>query len=315
MSDNKIPKIDDIVSLVNSEDHKKFEEFKKEYIEFKPSDIYKFGKVFKNEKSRFIELLNILDKKLNEKDDENLALIKAILVVNLYNNDYKCISNYFEINIQKYNNPYFRYIFSCFLFKIDLYEKAKDFCLVLLDIDPKNKLFIELCFNVEKEFFGELLKQGKIRDAENYFVVFDKNKLYQSNLICNNALIFIKDRLEDHKIISEKISGIDEIIKKKLEEERNKIIEMLGIFTGILGFVFANINIALNNLKMHEVMWLMLEMAVIFLVFAISISFVFREDKEVFYKQGKFKVLIILIAVIILGIFSLSKKEVLLMII
>lgn len=86
---------------------------------------------------------------------------------------------------------------------------------------------------------------------------------------------------------------------------------MLGMFTGILGFIFSSINIALNNLRIQEVMWLMLEMAVIFLVFAISISFVFQKDKKEFYRETKFWILLFLILIIILGIFFVSWKGIL----
>lgn len=67
---------------------------------------------------------------------------------------------------------------------------------ILLKIEPNNPEFINLCFNVEKKCFDNLLKKGKIIEAEKYLNEIAENKLYKDY---NNNLVPMDDRLEDHK--------------------------------------------------------------------------------------------------------------------
>ncbi|QQR84215.1 hypothetical protein IPJ72_03450 [Candidatus Peregrinibacteria bacterium] len=266
-------------------------------------NIYEFGRLF--EKNDAGEFIKILSKEFQDEDESNevIEFVKSEIIANYFSMDSSFATDYFESIVKKYpTNPEFHYTYSHYLNKSGNYKKAIDECRIAVKIEPSNNDFGNTSFNREKTYFDVQILNGKILEAENQLQEMRNFDHYGSNMIFNNIMVALGDRLNDHKIIEKKIAQIDGIITEKTEEERRKLIEVIGIFVAIMGFIFTNVNIVLKNLVVKEMMLLMLEMALIFLIFGISISYIFQKEKKTFYKEAKFWILILLLSAIVAGI-------------
>lgn len=265
-------------------------------------NIYKLGEIFNSNSSNkdASQFITIINKQLDLEENEALHFIKAEISLNYYPQNSGYTISYIKKLLKKYpSNPEFHHSYSKCL--IDD-QKAISECKLALKIEPDNREFLLTSLNREKKYLDKLLLEGKILEAEKQIENMESFKLYEKEYVFNNIIVSLGDRINDHKIIDKKISGIDNLISTKSEEERKRLIEVLGIFVAILGFIFTNINIALQISDFKEMRLLMLEMAVIFLIFGISMSYIFQKDKKTFFKEGKFWILIGLFGLIILGI-------------
>lgn len=269
--------------------------------------VCEFGELFRERNAnRFIQ---ILDEEV-EGDCEVVDFIRSEIVTNYYHRESDIFPKYIKDLVEKYPlNPEFHNSYGNYLrIKDKLSESIVEYK-TALRIGGMDKSCRDNCFNAEMAYFNRLIEDDKIEEANLYFKKMSDFDQYKSPTL-NNMLVTLRHRLEDHKIINEKIKSIDKIIEEKIDEmdksirekvekERNRFIEILGVFAAFLGFVFTNVNIALSNLEPREVMFLMLEMAVVFLIFAISISYIFQQDRKEFYEENKFWVLVVLFLVIL----------------
>lgn len=270
--------------------------------------VYVLGELFMEKDAGYF--INIAKNKIDDDYQKNevVEFIRSELMWNFFSQNSDYAIEYMEDLTRKYpGNPEFHHTFSHYLNIKGDHEKAVNECRMALKIEPTNNEFLRTCFNREKHYFDSQLLEEKIVEAEKQLISMETFQLYRHNPLFNNAIGAIRDRLNDHMIINKKILKIDSIINEKTEEERRKLIEVLGFFVAILGFIFTNINIALKGLQFTEMLWFMVGMAIIFLIFGISMSYIFRRDKEIFYKEGKFWILIFLFMLMLLGIFLLKK--------
>lgn len=245
--------------------------------------VYKFGEIFKEkDPCKFIEILEE-SQGLQERDSEFLEFIKSEIVWNYFDQKSIFTSNVFRDLIEKYPyNPEFHHSYSHYLENIGEYELSISEARLALKMDNQNQTFFDTCFNKEKHYFNLLLKDKKIDQAENIgkemLSLIEDDR--QRHFVYNNIIVALLDRIEDHRIIDKRIGEINDIIFREMEKERKRLIEVLSIFVGILGFIFINTNILLNNLHGRDILSLMIAMADILIIFAITISYLFASKES-----------------------------------
>ena len=182
------------------------------------------------------------------------------------------------------------------------YDLSIDEASLSLKIEPNNHGFYLTCFNKCKHYFDVLILKGKTIQAESIILKMESIVKDKNDPTFNNIIVSLKDRLNDHKVINERISGIAEISQKILEKERGRLIEIMGFFVAILGFVFININLAISSLKFKEILLLMTGMAIILAFFATLVSILFKNKitAKDFFSDIRFWILIILIVIFII---------------
>ncbi len=268
--------------------------------------VYRLGELTggMGEGGRFIGIIDEAILK-RPKDNEALEFLKSEIVWGYFPPHSIHAFDYFIDLVRRYPaNPEFHHSYSHYLEKRGDHVNAIDECRLAQKIEPRNDIFKGTGWNREKGLVDSLLEKGDIEGAERRHAEMLNFSGYVRDITYGSITIMLRDRLQDHKIIRDKIAQIDEVIRSKTEEDRKRLIEILGIFTAIVSFVFANINIlSKGGWTLGEGVRFMTFMALIFLAFAISISYLFARDKEYFYTQGKFWIL-----VGILGFLGLASK-------
>lgn len=276
----------------------------KQWSEDWRANIYEFGKIFNEvDATEFIE---IIDKKISEDTSvrEVLEFLKSEICINFFSFESDYIKNYLlELTKEFPTNTEFHNDLG------HIYANEKDHLKSLLEyktassLDPQNRGLLETWFNAEKNYFDYLITNDQFELANNQVEYMLKNEKFKESFAYNNINISLFDRLKDHNLIKSKIDNIDNLINKKTDAERIKLIEVLGYFIAFIAFVLTSFNLALSNLKYNEILALTFSMALIFIIFNISLSLVFRQNDKTIFKESKFWLLITLI--VLLGAFIL----------
>ena len=264
--------------------------------------IYKFGEFFQNKPLyKFLEIIeNFINK--NNQSHEAGEFIQSEIKTNIYNNNTKYLLEYFQNLTHKYpGNPEFHHTYSQHLTLNKEHTKAILECKIAHNIEKNNYIFIDTCFNEDATYFNELLYKENFQKAEKQVEKMQNDTSYSQKHVYKNITTSFRDRLRDFKKINEKINDLRDIVNTETEKTKIELIQILGVFAAILGFIFININIAIEIAKLNEMLWLMLGMADILLIFVISLSYIFEIDKKNFYKSGKFWVLIALLIALSCG--------------
>ncbi|MBI3337345.1 MAG: hypothetical protein HY005_01825 [Candidatus Staskawiczbacteria bacterium] len=259
--------------------------------------VYKFGELFKVKDAGIF--IDAIDNFLNSNKSKNVEAVEFIyseIIWNYFALGTVYISGILKKLIDKYKlNPEFRNSYAHFLEIKGNYDLSIEEALVALKIEPRNQDFYVSCFNKYKRYFDVLILKGKIVEAEKIIRGMEKI-LKKEDVAFQNIIISLWDRLNDHKIINERINGIADIVRKATNKEQSKIIEIMGFFVAILGFVFISINLATNNLKFQQVLLIMMGMAIILAFFATLVSILFNKSKlKDIFSDFKFWLIIILL--------------------
>jgi len=268
-------------------------------------EVYDFGRLFdkdhNNDAGQFIQKINeALEAKKFENGAEAIQFIRSEIIWNYFPLEEGYSSNILKSLIKQYpGNPEFRQSYSHFLESSGNYTLSVEESCLAFKIEPSNDDFYANCFNKCKHYFDVLLSKGKLKEADNMIKKMQEIVKKRKDVAFNNVIVSLKDRLGDHKIISERIEGIKEIAKDAVEKERGRIIEIMGFFVAILGFVFININLATSSLEFKEILLLMLGMGIVLSFFATLISILFHEPEK-FIKDPRFWLLASLIITFII---------------
>jgi len=211
------------------------------------------------------------------------------------------------------HNPEFHNTYAMFLLKNKTYDKAIFEHQRALSIDPFNYNFIECYFVAVKAYFEYMIENRKIDEADKYLsttldFIHDKkiDEMPNTGHEIKHRIYMMKDRINDHKAIEKQISFSQREIENTIRIEQRRLIEVLGIFSAVLAFILTNISIALSNLTAKQVLIIMVGMAIILLIFAISISYLFGPRLRYppswyFLKRPKFWAIIVL-AILLLAV-------------
>jgi tetratricopeptide (TPR) repeat protein len=269
--------------------------------------VYEFGILFKKKKTGvFLDAVNKKLELVTEEKKEALEFIASEIIWNFFDsfgNDVEYFLKCIKELIKKYpTNPEFHHSYSHCLRMNGNYEFSIAEAKIAYAIEPANLIFYKTCFVRHKDYFDFLLSKNKFDKAEKFLEEI-RFIVKENDFVFNNMLVSFKDRIDDHRNINKKIGDVDMQIAKALNGERKRTIEILGVFVAIIGFIFVNINIALQNLKIKEILLLMFSMALILIIFATSISYIFSigaPDRKFFsfLTNKKFWVIIILSSIL-----------------
>lgn len=259
--------------------------------------IYEFGSIFskKNPEVYFSAISDFILKEENKSKKEVTDFIYSEIAWNYFSEDKTYIRNELKELKKKHPlNPEFYHSYSHVLENDGNYTESLKTLEQAIKIDPCER-FINTYINRTRTAFNNCITRNRIRDAEkilnNTIATFNSLPNRSKYVIYTNMLPALEDRLSDHKVIQEKISQIDEIIVKRTEALRNRFISMLGVFAAIISFILVTTNIAISNLKVKEIMLLMLAMADVLIIFVLSIDYVFyvRRNRRTFFEFIKDK--------------------------
>jgi tetratricopeptide (TPR) repeat protein len=247
---------------------------------------------------------------------EIAAFIHSEIIWNYFERSGEYNKDIIKEYINKFpHNPEFHNTYGQFLLANNTYDKAVFEHQRSLNIDNKSFHLIQCYFSAIKQGFEFYIERSKYDEAQK---IIDDNikfiRLKGINTIpltgqeVMNRIFAMNDRIRDHKTIQQQIEYYKKEISNVVSIEQRRLIEVLGIFSAIIAFILANISIGLSSLNVREMLTLMTGMAIILLIFVISISYLFAPKlryppKLYFLKQPKFWticILSILLAVLLI---------------
>lgn len=179
-----------------------------------------------------------------------------------------------------------------------LHKSAVEEMKLAMQYAEKNEIYVTDLLAVETKYLEELIGNRHFNEAE-YFLN-RQEEYYQAFFggaewaLIHRQLILFKSRLSDHRSVGRVLEKIGETITEKTEGERRRLVEVLGVFSAILAFIFMNIQIA-TKFTFYEAFWLMLTMGDLLLIFAITLSYVFNRSKKAhFFYHTRFWILLVL---------------------
>ena len=244
--------------------------------------VYAFGRIFKKrDASKVLDILNQAKNEYAKDKVEILEFIYSEIAWNFFDQNNEYISGLFRQLVKKYpGNPEFHHSYSQYLCDNGDFQLSINEAKLALKIEPDNVSFLGTAFNKGVFYVNFLIKKRKIDKAEEILKEVGKIIDGERDVEYNNALVSMQDRINDHRVIEEKIGDIGSMISAAINKERRKLIEILGIFVAILGFVFINVNIALKNLSTHDILLLMFGMAIVLSIFMIVVSYLFSPNNK-----------------------------------
>ena len=122
---------------------------------------------------------------------------------------------------------------------------------------------------------GFYLKQPVELGGINYV-----NKLYEVGL-----------RIDDHIAFQQRLKILESDFKSKmtteLENERRRIVEVLGFFSGIIAFILSTVSIG-KNFNFTQAIYFVISLGIVLILFTSSISVMLTENKGKYYKSPTF---------------------------
>lgn len=275
-------------------------------------EVYRFGETFaKRDAGEFLREITSAEE-LYTDGIEIYGFFKSEIVWNFFeqNNEYnrKLLR---EFTRRFPENPEFHHSYSHFLAKNGSSEQALFEVLTSLKIDPGNFAFINTYAGRLKNHFEQLLSSGKIEAAES-FLHEQNNKIHESDSLRSLDLSWfrsLRDRLKDYKMMKNRIDFFEKEIESKINREQKRLIEVLGIFAAIISFILTSINIGISGLNIRDMLMLMIGMALILMIFSVSISYLFgarRGDDRFFSFMREKKFYSVLLLVIFLFLLFLK---------
>ena len=318
---------DDLNEVIKLIDEKKLDGFDgaikkfKEHIEeviiigrFSPENwdenwrksVYKFGVIFKERDP--VEFLKILH-------ENSLLLIKDEQeVLDFYYSEIEFNSlpeelcaRRFENLIQKYPyNPEFRHTLGHFYKGKKKYIEAIEQYRFAFEKDKKNDIFESTLFNAYKNYCDELIEDEKYDIAISVCNTLLDESIFRDTVVFNNALLSIKDRINDYISLNKKINKAENDLKNKVEEATKswqfKTIEILSFFSAIIAFIFSTISIG-KNFNFKQALVFNIALGFTLLLFVLVLNLIFSEKNTI--KKTDFRIILVGIFVIALLILIL----------
>ena len=272
--------------------------------------IYDIGKECLN--PNVFEVLNsVIEKK---EENEIFDFIRSEMFWNFFEQDNFYNKEQLLKYLKKYpNNPEFHHTYSHFLEKNNQLDRSMmELKFAIKLSNNKNYIWTYLCR--VKSIFNNLVAKD-IKKAEEFFnkekSFYYDNVHFISDIKLDGILLFnnINDRINDYINTSKIIENFQREIENTVQIQQRKIIEILGVFSAIVAFILTNISMALKSLSVKEMLTLMFGMAIILLIFTISISFLFGKryrynNRFSFLKNIKFWAIIFLFLVLLFLIYK-----------
>lgn len=176
-----------------------------------------------------------------------------------------------------------------YLQAIELYSQA-------YRINPSDN-FLSTKFSNEVNYIENLIENEKYDEAET--LVNDRigSEIYKGNYIRQNWFVFLRNRIKDYKLLELKAAKKDieirEMLDKEFQSERRKVIELLGLFTAIIAFIFTTVSIA-KTFDFSQAINFITCLGLVLIDFCITISIIFHNKKCPIHKDIRLYVALII---------------------
>jgi hypothetical protein len=310
-------KIDSIITDINSssfgESERKFSEFIDRIVSigrYNPviwdetfcKKLYELGKLISEYPSNHIEILRQAIISTDEDKREILYFIESEIKINLWGWSEPRTKEYLiNLNNSYPNNPEFLNDLGQVIDRINNDKlNSIDYCLKAIKIAPGNQGFLATCLTQEINYIESLIENEKFDEATAYTneIVLNR-KTYESDFVYKNWIIAIQSRIKDHILIRstllKKETQIQSRIEEGLEKERFKAIEMIGVFTAIIAFIFSTISFA-KDYSYSETLLLIITFGLVLILFSLAVSLLFQsKDKAIFKDTRIYTIIFILL--------------------
>ncbi len=270
---------------------------------------YDLGQIFK--KLDASDFLLITKEIKGDEDVESIDFTYSEIIWAFFDQENEYVGKELKSFAKKYpGNLEFHHSYSQYLLKNQTFKEALYESKFALNLEKDNAEFLKTFFNTAKIYFDHLVEKAKDEEAR---AVLDDVRLiltqkeFENAIIYKNALTGLYDRLKDHIVINRRIEFFEKEVQRIANIEQKRFIEILGIFSAIMAFILTNISIATAHFTFSETLRLMIAMAIVLLIFAISISYLFsiryRYNKSNFFRflaYRKFWAIVVLIGCLIL---------------
>ena len=181
-------------------------------------------------------------------------------------------------------------------------------------LDASNNSYQNSVFSADQTYLDNLLEKSQYEIGNKYIDKLIEDNEYTS--FGNNVkttLLHYKRRFTDYMIFEEKIKTIEKEFREKLniqlENERKRIVEILGFFSAIVAFILSTVSIA-KDFSFMEAVFFLIILAFMLIMFSLTLSILFTTSKVKLLKDFKFWILtisIILIVLFVLGSYTIAK--------
>ncbi|MBW0176623.1 hypothetical protein [Sediminibacterium sp.] len=268
--------------------------------------IWAFGELFKD-LNPSVFLASLDDKLIAPAvtNKEVLEFIRSEIIVNFLP-DNEC-KKQLENLIEKYPlNPEFRHTLGHYYGRENSYLLAISEYKLALKIEPSNSVYLKHRFSAEHSYLTRLIAEGEYQKGKEYLkLVFDENFYINMDATYHNGLVDFNARIDDHLIFQTKLKTMESDFKNKVKEEldneRKRIIEVLGFFSAIVAFILSTVSIG-KNFSFLEATYFIVALGLILILFAITLSVLFSSKKAELIKDKKFWILIVGIILLFLFI-------------
>lgn len=257
--------------------------------------VWKLGEEF--EKQSPHEFMKLIEKKLalnTTINKEVIEFIKSEIVHNFLPNDCK---KQLQILIEKYPlNPEFRHSLGHYYTGENQFLNAIEEYKLAFKIDPSNNAFLESRFSKDQLYLDELIAKGEYQIGLDYIKILleDDDYINAGNNI-RTSLVDFHRRFTDHIIFQIKLKQLESEFKEKmhseLDNERKRIIEVLGFFSAIVAFILSTVSIG-KNFSFVEATYFIVTLGIILILFATTLSVLFSTSKKKIFNDTKFWILI-----------------------
>lgn len=265
-------------------------------------EVYVFGEKFR--KIDPVDFLKIIQEEktgLEKDNQEVLDFFKSEIEIN--NQPYEDSSKEINKLINKYPyNPEFRHDFGHLLkAKNDLLGSIEQYKFALKR-DESNSKFLKQLFNTQKQYIEDLIDKNEYKKAFDYCSNIQQEGLFKDNYVFHNILIGVRERLKDYLILEQKLQDAEisfrKTVKEETDNERKRLIEILGFFSAIIAFIFSTVSIG-ENFNFHQALSFVVSLGLILIIFLVTINILFSNER-IRYSHPKFLILVILILSLLL---------------
>ncbi|WP_407428830.1 tetratricopeptide repeat protein [Arcticibacter sp.] len=245
-------------------------------------EVYSLGKTFSGiSPAPFVAEI---DKKLNdcqESEKEAFWFIKCELIYNFFSQER---AGHLADLVTKFPlNPEFRHNFGhCYSDRLE-FEKAVEQYELAMKLDPGNEVFKKSIFVCHQEYLISLAEGEKFEEAKKYSIEFQSKPYYKSSFHYKNTFVDFTRNIEIQKRFKDKLTALEtdfeKMVHTKFEEERKRVIELLGFFSAIMAFILTTVSVA-RSFSFIDAFFFVVALGIILIVFLTVINYLFNSNNH-----------------------------------
>lgn len=192
-----------------------------------------------------------------------------------------------DLLLQYVTNAEFLHSLGHLKIKKKLFLEGLEYYTQAVRINPKNNRFISTKYDTQIVYIEDLIENEKYDEARTVTDDIINSGVYKSeNFIIHNWFVFLQKRIKDYNIQEEKHlkkeMELRNIISTELLSERKRTIELLGLFTAIIAFIFTTVSVA-KTFSYEQAINFTVCLGLVLIEFAVTISIMFHDNKTPFY--------------------------------